>query len=220
MKRFAMGSVTAAMLALSGLMIPNAAMAIQENTPPPTMTLEFRDAPLRAALEQLFANAKVDYSIDPSVQGYVNLKVTDIPFDNALKLMLRSSTVPLTYSIDNGVYIVKPRVRAEIDPEPLPVLPAQADVPQSHFHYDTIDLTYADPLDFSSLLKLKLLPVGTRAGYGSPGSIGIIGATAGDLGAGSSTGNGTSGGPPSAGNGNSGAGRSGGNRGPGAGRKP
>src|SRR5215217_6577368 len=63
----------------------------------PPITLDLRDAPVRQALEQLFNNAKVDFSIANEVQGFVTLKITDQPFENALRLILRSSSIPLTF---------------------------------------------------------------------------------------------------------------------------
>jgi hypothetical protein len=36
-----------------------------------------RDAPIRQALEQLFGAAKVDFTIDNNVVGFVTLKITD-----------------------------------------------------------------------------------------------------------------------------------------------
>ncbi len=138
----------------------------------PNITLDFKDTPVREALEQIFRSAKVDYGIDPTVQGYVNLKVTDVPFENALKLILRSANTPLTYSIENGVYLVKPRVTGTGITRP-PVFVAEEEVaPKSEF--DTIELTYADPVDLAQLLNITMIPIGTRFGLKVPGATGII----------------------------------------------
>jgi peptide-methionine (R)-S-oxide reductase len=73
------------------------------------VSVDFRDTPLRDALEQLFRQTKTDASIDNSVQGYVTLKLTDQPLDTALRLIINRSSVPLTYSKESGVYVIKPR---------------------------------------------------------------------------------------------------------------
>jgi hypothetical protein len=76
----------------------------------PPVTLDLRDAPVREALEQLFKNAKVQYVIDPAVQGYISsLNIKDQPFRNALNLIVRTASPPLSYSVENAIYIVRPR---------------------------------------------------------------------------------------------------------------
>lgn len=138
---------------------------------PFNVTLDLKDTPLRAALEQLFRMVKVDYSIDPSVQGYVNLKVTDMPFENALKLILRSSSTPLTYLKDSGVYMVKPRTLSASTPPP-PALALADEVPPKN-SYDRIELTYADPVDLAQILNITMIPIYTRFGLNVPGASGI-----------------------------------------------
>ncbi|MBC7805426.1 MAG: hypothetical protein H7145_04675 [Akkermansiaceae bacterium] len=142
--------------------------------PLPDLTLDFKDTPIRAALEEIFRLAKVDFGIDPSVQGYVNLKVTDMPFENALKLILRSSATPLTYSKDGGVYIVKPRTVSLTTPAP-PVVARETTEALPRPEYDRIELTYADPVDLAQLLNITMIPIGTRFGLKVPGATGIIG---------------------------------------------
>ncbi len=139
----------------------------------PNVTLDLQDAPIRTALEQIFRTAKLDYSIDPSVQGYVNLKVTDMPFENALRLILRSSTTPLTYSVDNGVYLVKPRTVSTTAPLPPAVFAQETEV-RAPAKYDRIELTYADPADLAKLLNITMIPIFTRFGLKVPGASGIV----------------------------------------------
>ena len=78
--------------------------------PIPPITLDLRDAQVRDALTQLFNTANVDFSLDPNVQGYIPaLKITEQPFETALRLVLRSASPPLTFTRENGIYIVRPR---------------------------------------------------------------------------------------------------------------
>ncbi|MBC8139200.1 MAG: hypothetical protein H8F28_25280, partial [Fibrella sp.] len=74
----------------------------------PNVTVDARDAPLRDVLEKVFRAAKVDFSIDPTVVGRVTLTMKEIPFEDALKLILRSSSTKFTYTSERGVYLVKP----------------------------------------------------------------------------------------------------------------
>jgi hypothetical protein len=154
-------------------------------------SLDLRDASLRDALKQFFDSAKVDYAIDPTVNGFVTLKVTDQPFDTVLKLLLRSSSQPLTYAKDSGVYMVKPRIMAPppVAETSLPV-PEATNVASGGLKLETITLTYLDPFDLKDLMGLVFVPTGSRfqglgtGGFaggnngglsGPPGSVGIGG---------------------------------------------
>jgi len=78
--------------------------------PIPPITLDLRDAQVKDALTQLFNTAGVDFTLDPNVQGYIPaLKITDQPFETALRLVLRNASPPLTFTRENGIYIVRPR---------------------------------------------------------------------------------------------------------------
>ena len=156
----------------AGLTCPAFAQAGQEKAVLPTVTLDLRDAPIRAALEQIFNSAKLDYSIAPTVQGYVNLKITDQPFDNALKLILRSSTTPLTYSVTNGVCIVQPRTVSDTSRDVAPP-PSTAETTRTTNNYEQIELTYVDPADLSRLLSIQIIPVGARRGQSRGGQGGF-----------------------------------------------
>jgi len=179
--------VLAATISLLGL-VPLAAQA-QTTTPGPTsdsaaksglppVTLDVKDAPLRQVLEQLFNTAKVDYSIDNSVTGYVTLRVTEQPFDNALRLVLRSSQEPLAYTVETGVYIVKPRRTYMIDDSSLAIRSAPgapqtapSNTPRKYQNYEVIQLTYIDPADLAQVLGLTYIPTFSReSGSGRGGA--------------------------------------------------
>ena len=181
-------------------------VAVAQGVAVPTVTVDLRDVPIRTALEDLFRSVRVDYSIDPAVAGSVHLQATDVPFETALKLILRASVMPLMYSKDGGVYVVKPRPVAA-NGAPVPVAAAQADVPKSA-GYETIDLAYIDILDLAQLFNIKMLPQFTRQGLGTPGGTGIFagGKSGGGTVMGSGAGKGTPGGAPAPG----GAGKPGG----------
>lgn len=98
----------------------------------PDVTLDFRNAPIREALEQLFRSAKADYSLDATVTGFITLSVIDQPFENALNLFINSASTPLKYTREGNVYIVKPLVAPTSNTRPLmtrrfvPVVPTNS----------------------------------------------------------------------------------------------
>jgi len=190
----------------------------------PPITLDLRDAPVRQALEQLFNSAKVDFSIDNAVQGFVTLKITDQPFESALRLILRSSSVPLTYVKEGNVFIVKPRtIDANVGPASLapPDIPAQSQTAAANF--DLIQLTYIDPADLAQILRITFVknftrqPGGGQGGQGGFGGGGIGGGQSGGFGGGGFGGGGIGGGGGFGGGGIGGGGCGGGGIGGGGG---
>jgi type II secretory pathway component GspD/PulD (secretin) len=156
--------LTGGILLSPSLTVSAHAQAPEKALPP--ITLDLRDAPVRQALEQLFNNAKVDFSIANEVQGFVTLKITDQPFENALRLILRSSSIPLTFVRESGVYIVKPRIAETLDPNagaPPPITdPNAGALPAAS--YDQIQLTYIDSADLSGTLGITFIRSFTRQG--------------------------------------------------------
>jgi len=76
--------------------------------------MELKDAPVRTSLEMIFKQAGIkSYVIENSVYGVISMNLSDQPFENSLKLVMRANTVPLTYTRENDVYIVKVRVFTE-----------------------------------------------------------------------------------------------------------
>ncbi len=137
----------AAALSVTTLVVAPGVARAQE---PPPVTVELRDAQIKSALEQIFNSANVQYTIDPLVSGFVTLKIRDQPFENALKLIMRTATIPLTYTKENGVYIVKPRPMIPPTTSGLDSAP-EVDEPQRR-PPDIIPLTYIDAMDLQQLI--------------------------------------------------------------------
>ncbi len=82
------------------------------------ISLNLIQVPVQTALRTLFSSAGIrNYAIDPGVQGYANINVSDVPFSLALRQLLNSGNPPLDFTIANGVYQIK--VAA---PPPAPVV--------------------------------------------------------------------------------------------------
>lgn len=72
------------------------------------ISLNLINVPVKTALRTLFSSAGIrNYNIDPSVQGYANINVSDVPFSLALRQLLNSGNPPLSFTVDNGIYTVK-----------------------------------------------------------------------------------------------------------------
>lgn len=177
-----------ALLSLSALAVAPITAHAQDRLPP--ISVDLRDAPIRSALEQIFNSANLQYSIDPQVSGFVTLKIRDQPFENALKLIMRTATIPLTYVKEDNVYIVKPRPLAPVVTSTPDNSPEVEDTQRRPA--DIIPLTYIDAVDLQQLIgPIQFLRPFTRAqqggglgGLGGGGLGGLGGGNLGGLGAG------------------------------------
>ncbi len=113
------------------------------------ITMELRDAPVRTSLEMIFKQAGIkSYVIDNSVYGVISMNLSDQPFENALKLVMRANTIPLTYTKENDVYIVKARVFTEYK-QPTPEITVEQ--PRGVM-FEKIYLNHIDPFDLQAVL--------------------------------------------------------------------
>lgn len=113
------------------------------------ITLELKDAPVRTTLEMMFKQAGIkNYVIENSVAGFVTMNLTDQPFENSLKLVMRAATVPLTYIKENDVWIVKQRI---FTPPIINTPDITKDTPKSN-SFEIIHLNHIDPYDLMSVL--------------------------------------------------------------------
>lgn len=128
------------------------------------ISVDLKDSPVRTTLEMMFKQAGIkNYVIENSVAGFVTMKLEDQPFENSLKLVMRAATIPLTYTKENNVWIVKSRritIEANPDPnfnsDPLPYKPNS---------FQVIRLNYIDPFDLQSVLgQILFINQGTRFG--------------------------------------------------------
>ena len=111
------------------------------------ITVDLKDAPVRTTLEMMFKQAVIkNYVIDNSVVGFITMTLEDQPFENSLKLVMRAATVPLTYTKENDVWIVKERVFTEYK-QPTPEITVEQ--PRG-IMFERIPLTFIDPIDLMS----------------------------------------------------------------------
>lgn len=161
------------LLAALGILSLGVPVLAQE-TPAP-VSMELRDASVREALKQLFDSANQQYQLDNDIRGFVTLKISKQPFENALKLLLRSGSQPLTYKIENGVYIVSIRRNT---PTPAETPPAIEPEETTGTRMEFIPLTYIDPKALEPLLGPMLevqhfrrwMQNNQQQGNGTPGA--------------------------------------------------
>ena len=159
------------------------------------ITMELKDAPVKTSLEMIFKQAGIkSYVIENSVYGVISMNLSDQPFENALKLIMRANTVPLTYTKENDVWIVKQRIITEFKPSPTPDISL---VKPNTVSFEVIHLNHIDPFDLMSVLgNIIFINQFSRYTGGMNGNIG------GGFGASGGSGNGSMGGFGGAGMGN------------------
>jgi hypothetical protein len=114
------------------------------------ISVDLKDAPVRTTLEMMFKQAGIkNYVIENSVAGFVTMKLEDQPFENSLKLVMRAATVPLTYTKENDVWIVKQRIVTEFKPSPTPDISLEK---PNTVAFEVIHLNHIDPFDLMSVL--------------------------------------------------------------------
>jgi hypothetical protein len=155
---------------------------------PEKITLDFRDADLREALDALFRGRPQSYLLDPDVSGRVTLSLKDVPWNAALRSILDSNG--LEYSINNNIYRVfrKPPetpvsgaftgTTISSSSMPTPTMPTSAVSPRRALKIEVIQLQHADPAEIAALFGGYAVSSGfggMGAGLGSYGIGGVYG---------------------------------------------
>jgi type IV pilus assembly protein PilQ len=114
------------------------------------ISLDFQGADLRAVLRTFAEISGLNIVIDPAVQGTVDVALRDVPWDQALDIILRANK--LGYSVDGTIVRIAPNgvLKAEED-ERKALLDAQNDA--SQLGTMQRQLSYAKGEEVASLLK-------------------------------------------------------------------
>jgi hypothetical protein len=115
--------------------------------------MELKDAPVRTSLEMIFKQAGIkSYVIENSVSGVISMNLSDQPFESALKLVMRANTIPLTYTKENDVYIVKARrIVIEANPEPTNYSDLIMERTRNSITWEVIKFNHIDPFDLQAV---------------------------------------------------------------------
>src|SRR5579883_1909592 len=103
-----LGALAAGMLFVAALSTPVRAQNAGD-MPQRDVSINLQNGDIRSALDALFKGSGLNYTIDPSVTGTITISLRGVPFDVALRSILRAANPPLTYSVQDGVYQIKPR---------------------------------------------------------------------------------------------------------------
>src|SRR5437764_5569290 len=149
--------------------------AAQDQKPPEAtnkkVTLNLENADLRYALKLLFTSAGINYTLDQAVQGTVTVSLTDVPFRTALESVLRSTqtTSPLTYRVEDKVYIIAPKVEQPTETGGTDN-PEEKAPPKNRFV--KIPINFADVFDIASAFGGQVIQSNAGRGGGFGGGMG------------------------------------------------
>jgi len=118
------------------------------------ISLDFQQADLRAVLRVFSEVSGLNIVIDPAVQGTVDVALRDVPWDQALDIILRANK--LGYSIDGTIVRIAPlTVLSDEESQRLKLMQAQALA--GELKVFTRALSYAKADDLMKLLKDTVL---------------------------------------------------------------
>jgi type IV pilus assembly protein PilQ len=157
---------------------PQAAPTAPQQTPPPAaappqpnaaqtqqprqftghpISMDFEGVDLRAVLRTFADVSGLNMVIDPDVQGTVDIKLTDVPWDQALDVILRGNQ--LDYSVDGTIVRIS-KIKTLEDENKARVAAAQAAAERQAqaggLTFETFPLSYAKAADTAPLLKGSL----------------------------------------------------------------
>jgi type II secretory pathway component HofQ len=118
------------------------------------VTIQFKDVPIKSAIQMLFDGTGLNYAVDPTVTGTVNVSLVDVPFADALSTILKISNPPLTVRKENGIYMIAPQ-KQDVTPVVTapPDLAATAEAPtvERKKTLEKISIGYADVYDIATI---------------------------------------------------------------------
>jgi type II secretory pathway component GspD/PulD (secretin) len=90
---------------------------------PSAVSISAKGDDVRRVLADLFAQAKKDFVLEPNIRYVLYLSLTDVEFEDALRIVLR--TAELKYELQDGIYFISkkkpvPVVVPPLEPQPKP----------------------------------------------------------------------------------------------------
>ena len=152
-----------------------------------TFSLNLDGASLQSALKLLFTSAGVNYSLDTSIEGTVTVSLNNVPFHVALESLLRSteSSMPITYRVENGVYIITPKVEQRYQRNNGQTQNTNQPDTTTQQHTIKIPINFADAADIASAFGGSVIePRYSSGGGGGFGGGGFGGGYGGGMGGG------------------------------------
>ncbi|PIY83704.1 MAG: hypothetical protein COX96_04075 [Candidatus Omnitrophica bacterium CG_4_10_14_0_2_um_filter_44_9] len=149
-----------------------AAVGAEESAKAPeTITLDFKEADIRDVLKIISYKSGVNIVASPEVTGTVNVRITDVPWERALDVILK--TYGYAYDKQDRIIMVAPleklMAQRKMEQDMAQVQPTATEV---------VDLKYIDAVDAKKAIEPQLSPRGRitileitgQAGWGFGGS--------------------------------------------------
>ena len=172
--------------------------------------LDLESTNLYYGLKLLFSQIKANFTIDESLKSLtVTAHLTQVPFRVALETLLKSTSTPLTYKVDNGIYSVVPKVEDPTVPENPGETPGGPPAAGGGYKYGMIRPNNLSATDIVQAFGGNIVNIGYQQSSYGQGGLGGGGMGGGGLGGGGLGGGGLGGGGQSGG-GFGGGGQSGG----------
>jgi type IV pilus assembly protein PilQ len=118
------------------------------------VSLDFQGADLRAVLRTFSEISGLNIVIDPKVQGTVDVALKDVPWDQALDIILRANS--LGYSVEGTIVRIAPLDALEAEEKKRGDL-AKAQIEAAQITTLTRQLSYAKGEEVATLLKASVL---------------------------------------------------------------
>ncbi|MEK7849775.1 MAG: secretin and TonB N-terminal domain-containing protein [Candidatus Omnitrophota bacterium] len=143
----------------------------EEVKTPETITLDFKEADIRDVLKIISYKSGVNIVASPEVTGTVNVRITDVPWERALDVILK--TYGYAYDKQDKIIMVAPleklMTQRKMEQDMAQVQPTVTEV---------VDLKYIDAVDAKKAIEPQLSPRGRitileitgQAGWGFGGS--------------------------------------------------
>ena len=147
--------------------------------------IDLESSNLYYGLKLLFSQVKVNFTIDESLKSLtVTAHLSHVPYRIALETLLKSTSTPLTYRVENGIYSILPKVETGGEIVVQDPLTSETDAIKTGYRYGYIRTNGLSALDIVLAFKGNVINIGE--GYGN-GRLG--GNTGGSLLGGSGNGN-------------------------------
>jgi hypothetical protein len=147
--------------------------------------LDLESTNLYYGLKLLFSQVKANFTIDESLKSLsVTAHLTQVPFRTALETLLKSTSTPLTYKVESGIYSVVPKVE-DTAPTQEPTKEPDAPLGAGGYKYGFIHPVNLSAVDIVTAFGGRIVNVGyNMSSFGTGGLGGGMGGGMGGLGGG------------------------------------
>ncbi len=144
--------------------------------------LDLESTNLYYGLKLLFSQVKANFTIDESLKSLtVTAHLTQVPFRVALETLLKSTSTPLTYKVENGIYSVVPKAE-EAAPEEEPKTTNEPTTTNGGYKYGVIRPYNLSAADIVQAFGGHVVNVGYNAAAYGTGGMGGTGGFGGGMG--------------------------------------